>query len=240
MKHSQNIEWVETIAQALGDELRQKMIFTGGAVVELYYQNTRPLEPRITKDVDAIVTATTRSAYYDIEEQLRRRGFENAGLRGQKGPTCRFLYRDIVFDVMPTEEKVLGLSNRWFPDAVQNPFQHTLPSGTVINLATFPRFLAIKLETLLDRGGADIRGSHDLEDIVRLVYGRNDPLSEMKRESKKISEFVRDTLQNLFTKQNLAEAIDAASVLKQEQVERVLRVFEALTKDLKRISGLER
>ena len=165
MKQSQNIEWLDTVAQALGDELRPQMVFTGGAVVELYHEKRTSSPPRITKDLDAIVSAATITQYHEIEAKLHGRGFVNAGLSGHRGPTCRYVYQKIIFDVMPTEGKVLGFSNRWFNHAMENPFEQKLPSGTIIKLASFPRFLAIKLETLSDRGGDDLRGAHDLEAV---------------------------------------------------------------------------
>ena len=240
MKQSQNIIWVETIAEALGEELRSQLVFTGGAVVELYYQFAASPQPRITKDVDAIVTAATLVEYHRVEAELQRRGFVNAGLLGEKGPTCRYKYRDIIFDVMPTEQGVLGLSNRWFNHAMENPTECRLPSGNVIRLASFPRFLAIKLETLGDRGGKDIRGSHDLEDIVRLVVGRHDPLAEIKLETNEIKSFLHKSTKAFFDKHNLIEAIEASSRLGMEQTERVTRVLETLAREQERNKGRER
>lgn len=138
MKLSQNIEWLDTVAQALGDELRPQMVFTGGPVVALYHEKRTAAGPRITKDIDAIVSAATILQYHEIEAKLHRRGFNNAGLSGQRGPTCRFVYNEIIFDVMPTEGKILGFANRWFNHALENPFETQLPSGTTIKLATFP------------------------------------------------------------------------------------------------------
>ncbi|MFN8391845.1 MAG: nucleotidyl transferase AbiEii/AbiGii toxin family protein [Bdellovibrionota bacterium] len=240
MKQSQNILWIETIAAALGEELRSKFVFTGGSVVELYYQRPALPEPRVTKDVDAIVSAATLVEYYRVEAELQKRGFVNAGLHGKKGPTCRYEYNGITFDVMPTEERVLGLSNRWFNHAMENPIASRLPSGNVIRLASFPRFLAIKLETLADRGGKDIRGSHDLEDIVRLVSGRLDPLAEINRDTDEIKSFLQASTKSFFEKHNFIEAIEASSQLGMEQTDRVTRVMEALARGLEKKNRLER
>ena len=228
MSTSENINRLELLSTALG-ELKEKMVFTGGAVVELYAQSGGNPSPRITKDVDAIVHAVTLIEYNRFESELHSRGFVNAGLLGVTGPACRYVYQDIILDVMPTEEAVLGFSNRWFTLAMDNPIEYLLPSGSAIRLASFPRFLAIKLETLADRGGADIRGSHDLEDIVRLISSRTNPVAEIKGEVLAIREFIRDSVRKLLSKGMAREAIRAVAPQGPEQARIVYNVFEQLS-----------
>lgn len=231
MKQSQNIEWLDTVAQALGDELRPQMVFTGGAVVELYHEKRTSSGPRITKDVDAIVSATTITQYHEIEAKLHGRGFVNGGLSGHRGPTCRYVYQKIIFDVMPTEGKVLGFSNRWFNHAMENPVEQKLPSGTIIKLASFPRFLAIKLETLSDRGGDDLRGAHDLEDIVRLISGRKDPLREISKEIPEIRDFINHSVRDFFSRDEFLEAVRASAPLGFDQAREVTDVLKQLAQE---------
>lgn len=48
-----------------------------------------------------------------------------------------------------------------------------------IRLITAPAFLATKFEAFFDRGGGDLLGSHDLEDIVNVLDGRPELVSEV-------------------------------------------------------------
>lgn len=228
MHDSANIVALEEILRALGPALTQQMVFTGGSVVELYNEKGAAPKPRVTKDVDCIVRAATLLEYHKVEAELQKHGFINAGLVGEKGPTCRYVLGNILFDVMPIEGKVLGFSNQWFRFAVENPFERKLPSGAAIKLATFPRFLAAKLEALRDRGGSDLRGSHDLEDIVRLISGRKDPLREVEHEKTIIRTFIKESLRELFKNNTFSEAVDSSAPLGFREAQDVLNVLEKL------------
>lgn len=73
---------------------------------------------------------------------------------------------------MPTDEAMLGFSNRWYAEAAASALRLPLPSGRVINLISAPAFLATKFEAFHTRGQADLMASHDFEDIVNVVEGR--------------------------------------------------------------------
>ena len=96
-------------------------------------------------------------------------------------PICRWRYRDIEVDLMPTDPGILGFSNRWYPLVATTAEAVTLPSGVVIQLITAPLFVATKFEAFADRGNEDLLGSHDLEDIVNVVDGRPQLVDEIAR-----------------------------------------------------------
>ena len=75
-------------------------------------------------------------------------------------------------DLMPTDETVLGFSNRWYGEAARSALRLSLTSGKEINLISAPAFLATKFEAFRTRGKADLIASHDFEDIVNVVEGR--------------------------------------------------------------------
>ncbi len=209
MKPSLNVQRLEIVVAALGS-LAESMVFTGGAVVELYGQTKARLAPRVTRDIDSIVAAATRSDYQKIEAELHALGFVNAGLAGVPGPTCRYVLGDILFDVMPDTETILGFSNRWFHHALENPFRFELPSGRAVRLATFTRFLAIKFETFFARATGDIRGSHDLEDLVRLLLMRSDPVAEVRDDTAEVRDFVCECARSLLAREIAREALKGA------------------------------
>ena len=106
-----NLEMLELAAVALA-ELPDKLVFVGGATIELWVTDAAAPEFRPTDDVDVVVEITTRAAYYRFEERLRAIGFANEP-RG--GVICRFRHRDsgVAVAAMPTEAQILGFENRW-------------------------------------------------------------------------------------------------------------------------------
>jgi hypothetical protein len=69
-------------------------------------------------------------------------------------PICRWRYRDLEVDLMPTDPAILGLANRWYPLAVSSAQMVQLPNGIAIRLITAPLFVATKFEAFTDRGKA--------------------------------------------------------------------------------------
>jgi len=80
---------------------------------------------------------------------------------------------------MPVDENILGFSNRWYKKAVLTAHSHQLSSGKIINCVTSPLFLATKLEGYNGRGNNDPLSSHDLEDILLVVDGRDGLVAEV-------------------------------------------------------------
>ena len=79
------VEMIQVVAKALQD-LKEDVVFIGGATVVLYLDKESPFEVRPTDDVDCVIELATRSQYYKLEEKLRERGFKNfVG----SGPLCR-------------------------------------------------------------------------------------------------------------------------------------------------------
>ena len=73
---------------------------------------------------------------------------------------------------MPTDERVLGFSNRWYPAVITGASAVKLPSGRQIRLISAPAFLATKFEAFATRGQSDLPSSHDFEDIITVLDGR--------------------------------------------------------------------
>ena len=70
---------------------------------------------------------------------MRERGFTQSFM--QPGdPLCRWRTDDLVLDVMPPIEEVLGFSNRWYPSAIEHRLHTVLPSGAVLHHIDAPPF----------------------------------------------------------------------------------------------------
>lgn len=168
MSQRENIVRLKVVYEALG-ELSKDVIFVGGATVSLYAD--RPFdETRPTDDVDILVELLDYQGYAAIEEQLRARGFVNDV---DSGVICRYIVQGVVVDVMPTSERILGFSNKWYPEAASNAIQVPLDEKIVINIFQAVYFIATKLEAFKGRGENDGRFSTDFEDIVYVLNNRN-------------------------------------------------------------------
>ncbi|MEK9145124.1 MAG: hypothetical protein AAB339_05900 [Elusimicrobiota bacterium] len=164
---SPNLEMLAVVAKGLRG-FKEKVAFIGGATIDLYISYPADAASRPTDDVDCVVELASRGKYYAVEEELRSLGFKNSL---GKGPLCRWEYRGIMVDVMPTEGRILGFSNRWYPDGLANTETAVLLDGQKIQIFSAPYLLASKIEAFLDRGKGDFHASADIEDIVALLDG---------------------------------------------------------------------
>jgi predicted nucleotidyltransferase len=173
-----NLAKVELIASALGD-LRSELIFVGGCAAGLLMSGPATPAARVTYDVDLVAQMANLRDYHRMEKELARLGF--ARDMAPEAPICRWRYRGIEVDLMPTDPDILGFANRWYPLAVATAEDVTLPSGMAIRLIAAPLFLATKFEAFADRGNEDLLASHDLEDIVNILDGRPQLIAEIER-----------------------------------------------------------
>ncbi|MEY4863898.1 MAG: hypothetical protein RLZ51_1993, partial [Pseudomonadota bacterium] len=105
-----NLPYLRIIAEALGD-LREQIVFVGGAVAGLLVTDPLADPVRATRDVDAVVNIS-RALFHRVEDQVAQRGFA----RDVSGEViCRWVHRTsgVLFDLMPVQPEVLGFSNRW-------------------------------------------------------------------------------------------------------------------------------
>jgi predicted nucleotidyltransferase len=164
-----NVQSVELVAHALGD-LCDELILIGGCAASLLIDAPTAPPPRVTYDVDLLTVVTALRSYHVLEKKFAQRGFKRD--TSSEAPICRWRIGAILVDLMPTEESVLGFSNRWYPHAANSAIQMTLPSGRNIHLISAPAFLATKFEAFQSRGKSDLVFSHDFEDIINVVEGR--------------------------------------------------------------------
>lgn len=72
---------------------------------------------RPTKDVDVIVDVTSYAKYAALSERLLALGLKEDASEAR--PLCRWRHGDLIVDVMPIDEDVLGFNNRWYPSAIE-------------------------------------------------------------------------------------------------------------------------
>lgn len=156
--------------------LLDRLVFVGGATTGLFISDVAASSVRVTRDVDSIVDVTTYAQYADLSDELRALGLSEDTSEG--APLCRWRGENVLVDVMPTDERILGFSNRWYPVAI-NTAQVIDIGRNAARIVTPPLFVATKLEAFHGRGAGDVFRSHDLEDIAAVVDGREELIDEI-------------------------------------------------------------
>ena len=186
-QHSIHIKMIKQVAQGLGP-LRPKVVFLGGSATGFHITDKAEPEIRATKDVDIIVEVASRVEYHQLEKTLRGLGFSQK--MQQDDPICRWYINDVMVDVMPTDEYILGFSNRWYLPAIRNSVTIELERKLEIQIATAPYFLGTKLDAFFGRGREDYLASHDMEDIIYLINGRVEILEDIKNSEPDLKDFI--------------------------------------------------
>jgi predicted nucleotidyltransferase len=202
-----NIEMLQTVADGL-KELKKDIVFVGGAVAELYADNPASTEIRPTQDVDCTIKLSSYKEHTELEKILRSKGFANDTSRG--APRCRWIYQEIKVDVMPTGQNVHGFDSRWYQGGVDNKISKTLPDGTEINVFPPSYYLASKFEAHNDRGGNDLRQSHDFEDIIYILDNCTSVLEDIRDAPEDVKNYLKSQCERLFANNSLSEGIESA------------------------------
>ena len=196
-----NREYLLIVADAIGD-LCNEIVFVGGSVAGLLLTDAVADGVRATKDVDAVVEATTLSQYHQAEKKLAVSGFKR-DIGSEVICRWRHAGTGVLFDLMPTDPAVLGFSNPWYPEALNTATRVRLSDRIEIRVISGPVFVATKLEAFMSRGGGDILSSHDLEDILNVVDGRPSIVEELSAASEALQKFVRQTFGALLARPDL-------------------------------------
>ncbi len=210
-----NVVLLELVAKRLGEKLREDLVFVGGAVAGLLITDPASLAIRPTEDVDLIVKALALVDYHRIEKAFTKQGFAHD--MSADAPVCRWRVDKVAVDVMPTLEKILGFSNRWYPLAMETATQTALPSGLVIRLVQASAFIATKLEAFAGCGNGDYLFSHDLGDLLSVLDGREALIIECQQSDPDLRAYLRDWAIRLLAAPAFLEALpghppgDAAS-----------------------------
>lgn len=197
-----NLRMLEFVATKLG-EIRDDVVFLGGCTTGLFITDPEFPDVRYTLDVDCIVDVISLNQYHQLENKLTKHGFKKSLT---EDVICRWFYDDVILDVMPTDESILGFGNRWYKKAIAASIIHHLTDKIAIKIVTAPYFLATKLEAFMTRGKSDYYVSHDFEDIVSILDGRVEIVEEIHKADIEL----RDHLINSFTEINSSPAFKGA------------------------------
>ncbi len=204
MSHTQNVLRIKVVYNAL-EELAQEVVFVGGATVSLYSDRMAE-ELRPTDDIDILVELLNYQGYTKVEEKLRIKGFVNDV---NSKVICRYKIQGITVDVMPTDEKILGFSNLWYPHGYKKAVRYQLAEKIVIKIFKPEYFLASKLEAFKNRGNNDGRTSTDFEDIIYILNNRSAIWKEFHESDQAVKSYLKTEFTSLFKNKYLEEWISS-------------------------------
>jgi predicted nucleotidyltransferase len=191
-----NLQLLELSAEALRP-LLSEIVFVGGCVTALHITDPAAAPVRVTHDVDVISEITSYGEYMTFSERLRGLGFKEDA--GEGAPLCRWRRGALIVDVMPLDEKILGFSNRWYADAFRSASVIQLKSGVSLKVASAAHLLATKLEAFRGRGNGDYFASHDLEDLIAVIDGRESIVDEVAAATAALRDFIAEGIKSLIT-----------------------------------------
>jgi len=203
-QHSIHTAMIKKIAERLGP-LRPKVVFLGGSATGFHITDKAEPEIRATKDVDIIVEVASIMGYHKLEITLRELGFFQK--MQEDDPICRWYIDDVMVDVMPTDENILGFSNRWYLPAIKNSVTIELEPNLEIQIVTAPYFIGTKLEAFFGRGRGDYLTSHDMEDIINFINGRVEILEDIDNSEPDLKDFIIKSLQGFLEDELFLEAL---------------------------------
>jgi predicted nucleotidyltransferase len=203
-QHSIHTQMIKQVAERLGP-LRSKVVFLGGSATGFHLTDEAQPEIRATKDVDVIVEIGSIVEYHRLEKTLMELGFFQK--IQEDDPICRWYIDDVIVDVMPTDENILGFSNRWYLSAIKNAVKIELEPDLEILIVTAPYFLGTKLEAFRGRGKNDYLASHDMEDIINFINGRVEVLADIKNTASDLKDFISKSFQGFLADELFLEAL---------------------------------
>lgn len=216
------IEMIDVVAQSLGDDLLEKVVFVGGCTTALLVDDVVTLQHiRSTEDVDMIVEVLSKSEYQDLCQKLRQRGFKESV---EDDVICRWRLSSMIVDVMPTNQEILGFSNIWYPEAVEFAKSYQLPSNRIIRVVSPTYFLATKIEAFAGRGNNDFLASQDIEDILSLIDGCSLLIADLYAANKKVKSAIAAAIQTFLSESDFEYQVQ--SIAQDMQHENLL--FERL------------
>lgn len=199
-----NLEMLGVVALGLGT-LKDQAVFVGGATIELYLSGEPLLKARPTDDVDCVIELVSAQEYHDMEAKLRARGFGHP--LGAPGPICRWQYKGILVDIMPTQGKILGFKNRWYPEGFRRAVTARLPDKQEVRIFDLPYLVASKVEAFKDRGHGDFIGSSDMEDIVTVLDGAEDFKERVLHAPDDVKAFLRASFKDFLRDERFSDAL---------------------------------
>lgn len=220
-----NVASVELVAAALGG-ICDEVVLVGGCAASLLIDAPSAPPPRVTTDVDLIAAVTALRDYYALERRFAQRGLVRD--LTPDAPICRWRAGAVAVDLMPTDEAVLGFSNRWYVEAATSANSVQLPSGRSINLISAPAFIGTKFEAFRTRGQGDMLVSHDFEDIINVLEGRRRVVEEIRGASPALKSYVSSAFGQVLATTSFGDMLPGLITYDEMHEQRVSAVLQRI------------
>ncbi|WP_263377847.1 hypothetical protein [Granulicella paludicola] len=204
----------------------EEIVFVGGITLGLLITDEGAAPIRATTDVDVIAEIVTYADYIAFSDRLRQAHFTEDD--GENALTCRWHHGSLTLDVLALRKEVLGFTNIWYEPALKHANVINLPSGRSIRIISAPFFLGTKMEAFRGRGKMDYLASHDLEDFVAVIEGRESILREIEDSPKPLRDYLAQAARDLLAASKFLDALPGF-VLDDGRVPLVLERLQSIT-----------
>ena len=201
--HDPNLQLLEAAARLL-EPLLDEVVFVGGCVTGLLITDPAVAGMRPTTDVDVIAEVYSYAEYDVLSGRLRELGLTEDNREG--APTCRWRHGNLTVDIMPVDGRVLGFVNRWYRPATVAADRLDL-AGLSLRHVTPVYFVATKLEAFHGRGERDYFASHDLEDVMTVVNGREELVAEVLNAPADVRGYIQKEFVSLLEEGDFLDAL---------------------------------
>lgn len=188
---------------ALGD-LTDELVFIGGSTISLYITEPEVVQVRETLDVDCIVEVSGRIEYEEVIQRLRKKGFSEDM---EEKVICRYKKGELILDVMPTDARILGFTNKWYKPAIQNTIEASV-GGKRIKIFSPAYLIASKIEAFKGRGKGSFLSSTDIEDIITLFDGRSEITKDLLSAPADVQKELKKELSTLVKSSDFLDAME--------------------------------
>ena len=196
-----NLPLLEDAVRKLAPFL-DEIVFVGGVTLGLLITDEAAAPIRGTTDVDVIADIVTYTDYIAFSERLRLADFTE-----DEELTCRWHHENLMLDVLALNKEVLGFTNIWYKSALHHASSLSLPGGASIRVITAPFFLATKMEAFRGRGKMDFQASHDLEDFVAVIEGRESVIPEIAESPQAVRDYLAQAAKSLLAEPRFLDVL---------------------------------
>lgn len=199
-----NKEAIELVAIGLKD-LKDDMIFVGGAIVSLYATYPASDEIRMTTDIDITTEIKHFQEWATLNEALIAHKF-NPDPMGHA--MIRYRYKNIPVDIIPDGADIaVSDSNKWYQYGYDD-IRTVKVNSQEIQIFSPAVFIATKFEAFKNRG-KDYRTSHDIEDILYVLQNSDGIVNDVKGAHLEVQKFLKDELMKILNHSSSDEILSA-------------------------------